>query len=62
MWLTNIKNMTKKKTKSNRGRKPIQDKVKQVSVYARESEIEKCGGMDQAKEIAEQAIKTIAVL
>ena len=35
--------------KSNRGRKPISDKKVQVSLYIRQSKIDKFGGIDEFK-------------
>lgn len=37
------------KVKSNRGRKPIQDKKKAVAIYLRSSEIEVLGGMEELR-------------
>lgn len=47
-----IKNKTNMKTvkKSNRGRKPISDKKVQVSLYIRQSKIDKFGGIDGLKD------------
>ena len=39
----------KKVKKSNRGRKPISDKKVQVSLYIRQSKIDKFGGIDELK-------------
>jgi len=36
--------------KSNRGRKPISDKKVQVSLYIRQSKIDKFGGIDELKD------------
>lgn len=42
--------MKSKVKKSNRGRKPISDKKVQVSLYIRQSRIEKFGGIDELKD------------
>lgn len=39
----------KKNKKSNAGRKPVPDKKVQVSLYIRQSEIDKFGGLDEFK-------------
>jgi hypothetical protein len=41
--------MKKMVKKSNRGRKPISDKKVQVSLYIRQSRIDKFGGIDAFK-------------
>lgn len=41
--------MKSKVKKSNAGRKPVPDKKVQVSLYIRQSEIEKFGGLDEFK-------------
>jgi hypothetical protein len=41
--------MKKMVKKSNRGRKPISDKKVQVSLYIRQSKIDKFGGIDEFK-------------
>lgn len=49
--------MANKKTKKEkRGRKPLDDKAIKVSIYPRESTVEKIGGIETAKEIALKAI------
>lgn len=42
--------MKSKVKKSNRGRKPISDKKVQVSLYIRQSKIDKFGGIDELKD------------
>jgi hypothetical protein len=42
--------MKKKEKKSNAGRKPISDKKVQVSLYIRQSKIDKFGGIDGLKD------------
>jgi hypothetical protein len=42
--------MKKMVKKSNRGRKPISDKKVQVSLYIRQSKIDKFGGIDELKD------------
>ncbi len=42
--------MKKMVKKSNRGRKPISDKKVQVSLYIRQSKIDKFGGIDGLKD------------
>jgi hypothetical protein len=37
--------------KSNRGRKPISDKKVQVSLYIRQSKIDKFGGIEELKDV-----------
>ena len=47
----------KQMEKLKRGRKPIQDKKKIVSVYLRQSEIDRLGGMQQVRNIIYQNLK-----
>ena len=42
--------MKKQAKKSNAGRKPVPDKKVQVSLYIRQSEIDKFGDIDKLKE------------
>lgn len=42
--------------RANSGRKPITDRKKQVTIYARESEIKVLGGMEEAKDLCYNAI------
>lgn len=42
--------MKSKVKKSNAGRKPVPDKKVQVSLYIRQSEIEKFGGIEKMKD------------
>jgi hypothetical protein len=42
--------MKKKEKKSNAGRKPISDKKIQVSLYIRQSKIDKFGGIEELKD------------
>lgn len=50
---TNMK--TEKKNNSNAGRKPVSDKKKPITIYVRESTIEKLG-IDKIKEILNNSI------
>jgi hypothetical protein len=43
--------------KLKRGRKPIADKKKIISVYLRQSEIDKLGGMQEVRNIINEHLK-----
>ena len=45
-----LKKMEKMVKKSKAGRKPISDKKKQVSLYIRQSKIDKFGGIENFKD------------
>lgn len=42
--------------RDNAGRKPVKDKAVQLTIYPRESDIEKAGGIQEAKRKALAAI------
>ena len=48
--------MRMKVKKSKAGRKPISDKKVQVSLYIRQSDIQKCGGIEKMKVLLYESV------